>query len=229
MEEFARMISSLPAETQRILTAMAQNGSGLTARGMLDHLRRLLPPGISARDFKIIWGALMWLAQRGLLQKDAIFGALALFREAELAAAVAEAAAAGEAAGAGAAEVAAAGAMANIGAVLFALFTVYVAYDQISSEMRKKATPPPAGIPCTGTGPTTTVFTLSASGVGARTSYNRAVQRAMQHAGTVMTCTGTCTPPGTCTPVAIPISIVPRSRLFWTTTTITYMVGCACV
>ncbi len=54
----------------------------------------------------------------------------------------------------------------------------------------------------------------------------------MPHAVTVKSCAGLCSddPDGpTCTPVAIPISVVPKNRILWTTTTITYRVGCACL
>ena len=109
--------------------------------------------------------------------------------------------------------------------MLAAAFAVYMIYTEVKTEVR----PVKGGIPCkVASGPAGTVLTLWRSRIGSRTSYNAALRAVEEEAARLVTCSGNCRT-GRCQPVPIVISAIPKYRVFWTTTVVTYMVGCACI
>lgn len=232
MREFEQIISSLSPDMQAILRQLAAGGGALTARELLGIIARLAAAATETQR-ATLWRALMWLANAGRIKLAVLMEAAELMAAGEGAVIVTDGAAAGGAAATGAgAAVVIASIVAFVLSVILAMEAIAIAYYMISAEMETLSSTAPQGRPCTGTGPTGTVFTLERSRIGSRTSRNAAVAAAVAHAKTVMTCSGTCSNEEdgpVCSPVAIPISIIPRYRVFWTTTTITYKVGCACL
>ena len=227
MGDFEQIISSLSPDMQAILRQLAAGGGALTARELLGIIARLAAAATAAQR-ATLWRALIWLANTGRIQLSVLIEASELLAAGE-GAVVAEGAAG--AAGAGT-TVAVATVVAFLAALIFAMMSIALAYYTISAEMETVARIAPQGRPCTASGPTNAVWTVWRRRIGSRTSRNAAVKAAMEHARKVVTCTGACSedPDGPqCTPVAITISAVPAWRLFWTTTTVTYRVGCACL
>ena len=225
--EFEQIISSLSPDMQAILRQLAAGGGALTARELLGIIARLAAAA-TATQRATIWRALMWLANAGRIQLSVLIEASELLAAGE-GAVVAEGAA--TAAGAGTA-VAVATVVAFLAALIFAMMSIAFAYYMVSAELETVAEIAPQGIPCTASGPTDVVWTVWRRRIGSRTSRNAAVKAAVDHARSVVTCSGACgeDPDGPqCTPVAIPISVVPKWRFLWTTTTVTYRVGCACL
>lgn len=244
MPEFEAIISSLPPDTQTILKQLAAGGAGLTGRELLGLLAKLTADA-TATQRATIWRAVIWLANAGRIPLASLMEASSLMAAGETAGLTAAASGGGAGAGgavvgggAGGAAAGGGGALAGatlvafIAALLFAAEAAAFAYYSISAEAGTRVTIAPSGPPCSGEGPNDVVWSLWVRRIGSRTSYNAAIKAAMNHARKVMTCSGACSDDEdgpTCTPVAIPISVVPKNRFLWTTTNITYRVGCACL
>lgn len=234
MNPFDQIIAPLSPDMQAILRQLAAGGGALTARELLGIIARLAAAA-SAAQRASLWRALIWLANTGRIQLAVLMEAAELMAAGEGAVIVTDGAAAGGVAvgGAGAA-VAIASIVAFLMALLLAMIAIAIAYYTISAELDTVAEIAPQGKPCTGTGPTAKPHTMIVRRFGSRTSRNAAIKEAGEHAKRVMTCSGGCGDGSDedgpqCSPVAIPISVIPRFRFFYTATTITYMVGCACI
>lgn len=232
MQEFEAIISSLPPEMQVILRQLAVGGATLTGRELLGLITRLIALAASGVQRATIWRALMWLANAGRISLAALIEAAELMATGEGSSVVVAGAGGGAVGAGGGAATALASIVAFVLSVIVAMEAIAIAYFMISAEADMLASVAPQGMPCTGTGPTGVVFVKSVSRIGSRTSRNAAIRFADQHAKRVMTCSGgggEDSHGGVCTAVAIPISVVPKYRVFWTTTTITYRVGCALI
>lgn len=226
------MMQGLPEAIKIVLRDIHAQGNTLNPREWLRLLSFLLAWGGAYKAQ--IMNILFELAMAGRLNIGALMQALTLVEAGEGATAVAAGTAEAGGAGATGAAAGAAGltgaalAVAVVIGILIVAATAYIAYDL---ESRVTIEHPPTGQPCAvATGPTGTTLTLSRSAIGSRTSLNKALAAAQADAAARITCTpGACGAGRTCAPVAIVISAIPKYRVFWTTTEVTYTLGCACV
>ncbi len=221
--EKSMRIAELPESVRVVLRDLLARGDRISARELLRILAELLATAGAYRFY--IMAILSEMAMIGRLNLAALMEALTLLNAGEgIFTAVGA-----EAAGAGAAGLTGAAAAAAVAiGVLIVAATAYLAYDL---EKRVKIRHPPMGVPCVPlSGPTGSVQKLSRSRIGSLTSLNKALAAAQADAEATVTCSKTgCGNGRRCAPVANIINALPKYRVFWTTTDVTYMVGCACI
>jgi len=223
MQEFEQILSRLPANIAEILRQLAADGKNISPRELLRLISFLFASGAAYAE--LITQALVRLVMAGKLSGETLLTAMRLWGAGEGASIVAGA-------GGGAAGGAAAGTLlATVAAALAMLVSIYIAYSWISEEVKKDIEFPPQGVPCAAVGGNTTkVRKLSRSGIGSKTSLQRALNAAVEDVARTVRCgTGCPQADHVCAPMPVIISAVPKYRVFWTTTDVLYLGACQCL
>ncbi len=238
LSEYEEIVRRLPPNIGDILNLIRQGALTMSPKDLIKYLTALLAAG-GPRD--LIMRALILLSRLGLISPEVLVAAIAE-AEAIAAAEAAAAAAGGSAAGSGTAGAggAAAGGVAigTILSILIALLSIIFAGYMIGSEIMTELEEPPAGKLCGKTERAlkmaTTKMHVSASAIGWKSAYNKAMQRAKdlcnQKHFIDICAEGDCDDSScTCRPNVALVGYKGHYRVFWTTMDFEFYCVCECI